>query len=316
MTVLVLTHWFDPTADHVVEELNRRDVPVFRCDLADFPQKLSMVAELGDTWAGTLRGASRQVELSDVSGVLYRRPAGFEFPAGLTEEARRWATTEARLGFGGLVAGLGNWLNHPAAAAGAEYKPVQLQAAAQCGLTVPRTLITNEPKQAQAFCEQIGEVIYKPMSSSHVDHDGEAHMIYATRVPPKDFGDLGIAHTAHLFQEWVEHENAVRVAIVDGRFFATAIHAHSEAAHVDWRADYGALTYEPTELPDDVRRGVRAAMDRLGLRFGALDFLVRPDGTHVFVEINPNGQWAWIEQAAPAIASAIADALTEGRPNE
>jgi D-alanine-D-alanine ligase-like ATP-grasp enzyme len=57
-------------------------------------------------------------------------------------------------------------------------------------------------------------------------------------------------------------------------------------------------------------------MNRLGLRFGALDFLVRPDGTHVFLEINPNGQWAWIEQVAPAIASAIADALTERRTDE
>jgi hypothetical protein len=36
----------------------------------------------------------------------------------------------------------------------------------------------------------------------------------------------------------------------------------------------------------------------------------------VYLEINPNGQWAWIEQAAPAIASAIADALTKGTPHE
>ena len=51
-------------------------------------------------------------------------------------------------------------------------------------------------------------------------------------------------------------------------------------------------------------------MTLLGLRFGAFDFLVCPDGW-VFLEVNPNGQWAWIETATGLpIASTIADALT------
>jgi ATP-grasp ribosomal peptide maturase len=310
VTVLVLTHWFDPTADHVVEELNRRAARVFRCDVAEFPQRLTVTAALNGRWAGILRSATREVELREVSGVLYRRPTAFDLPAGMSEQAQRWATAEARLGFGGLLASLDTWLNHPHAIAHAEYKPVQLQAAAQCGLDVPRTLITNDPKQAQAFCEQVGEVVYKPMASNHIEQAGEPRMIYATRIPRDAFGDPGIAHTAHLLQEWVDHEYAVRVSVVDGCFIATAIHAHSRAAYVDWRSDYGALTYEPTELPAHVGRGIRALMDRLGLRFGVLDLLVRPDGTYAFLEINPNGQWAWIGQAAPSIASAIADALT------
>jgi glutathione synthase/RimK-type ligase-like ATP-grasp enzyme len=52
-------------------------------------------------------------------------------------------------------------------------------------------------------------------------------------------------------------------------------------------------------------------MTALGLRFGALDFLLTPDDEWVFLEINPNGQWAFIEQATGLpIAAAIADALT------
>src|SRR6266851_4864116 len=43
---------------------------------------------------------------------------------------------------------------------------------------------------------------------------------------------------------------------------------------------------------------------------GALDFLVTPEGKWVFLEINPNGQWAWIEEETGLpIAAAIADAL-------
>jgi len=55
---LVLTHPFDPTADYVVSELNRRGAPVFRCDPGEFPQRLSVTARLdrnGAGWVGSLR---------------------------------------------------------------------------------------------------------------------------------------------------------------------------------------------------------------------------------------------------------------------
>jgi glutathione synthase/RimK-type ligase-like ATP-grasp enzyme len=66
-------------------------------------------------------------------------------------------------------------------------------------------------------------------------------------------------------------------------------------------------------VPAGVRVGVSALMGRLGLRFGTFDFIVTPDDRWVFLEINPNGQWAWIEDAAGLpIAASIADALTRG----
>jgi ATP-grasp ribosomal peptide maturase len=316
MTVVVLSHWFDPTADHVVDELNRREIPVFRCDGADFPQRLTMTATLDGTWTGTLRDATRTVELREVSGILYRRPTAFEFPEGMSDQVRQWSAHEARIGFGGLLASLDSWLNHPHHIAFAEYKPVQLQAAARAGLEIPRTLITNSPDTARSFCEDVGQVIYKPFGGGGVTEGQERKLIYATRIPREDFGHPGIAGTACLFQEWVDHDYAVRAAAIDGQIFASAIHAGSPAAHTDWRSDYGSLRYGPAEIPPDVARGVRSLMASLHLRFGVLDFLVRPDGSHVYLEINPNGQWAWIDDLAKVTASAIADALVKGPPDD
>ena len=34
----------------------------------------------------------------------------------------------------------------------------------------------------------------------------------------------------------------------------------------------------------------------MGLYFGAFDFILDPDGRYVFLEMNPFGQWVWIEQ--------------------
>lgn len=55
-------------------------------------------------------------------------------------------------------------------------------------------------------------------------------------------------------------------------------------------------------------------LNRLDLRFGALDFVVAPDGDWWFLECNPNGQWAWIEaETAMPIAAALADSLEESK---
>lgn len=66
-------------------------------------------------------------------------------------------------------------------------------------------------------------------------------------------------------------------------------------------------------VPDEVAGAVRVMMDRLGLAFGAFDFIVRRDGQWVFIELNPNGQWAWIEQEVGLpISAALADVLEKG----
>ncbi len=56
------------------------------------------------------------------------------------------------------------------------------------------------------------------------------------------------------------------------------------------------LRMQPADLPDDIALKVRAFMRRMGLWFGCLDMIIQPDGTYVFLEINPNGQWLWIQE--------------------
>ena len=34
----------------------------------------------------------------------------------------------------------------------------------------------------------------------------------------------------------------------------------------------------------------------LGLRYGAFDFIRAPSGDLVFLELNPTGEWAWLEE--------------------
>jgi len=309
--VLVLTQPYDVTADYVVAQLSARDVPVFRCDPGDFPGTLALVAQWGGGWRGSLRLPERRVGLQDLGCAYYRRPTAFEFPAHLTGGERRWATREARMGLGGVLAAHPWWLNHPHDIARAEYKPVQLDTAATMGLSVPPTLITNEPVAAEAFVREHGSAVVKPLGSGVITEAGTAKLIYTNRVSAEEIDDT-VAGTAHLFQQHVDKAYEVRLTVVDDAWFAVRIDGASEASGLDWRTDYNSLSYSVVNVPDAVRQAVRRLLARLRLRFGALDFIVTPHDEWIFLEINPNGQWAWLQDATGLpIAAAIADALTK-----
>ncbi|TCK20943.1 ATP-grasp ribosomal peptide maturase [Pseudonocardia endophytica] len=312
--VLVLTDPYDVTADYVVEELNRRDHPVFRCDTGDFPERLALHAELGARWTGRIQLNDRAVSIEDIGCAYYRRPSDFELPDHLGDEERRWARREARRGLGGLLSALPHWLNHPSAIAAAEYKPVQLQVAVNAGLLVPPTIVTNDPDQARRFVTRVQAAIYKPMAGGLISEHGQHKLTFANRVGAEEIDD-SVRGTAHLLQAWVPKSHEVRVTVVDKQFFAVRIDAESAAAHLDWRSDYPNLRYRTIDVPEDVRASVVTVLDSLGLRFGALDFVVDHQDRWVFLEINPNGQWAWLQDATGVpIAAAIADALTAEHP--
>ena len=186
MTVLVLTEPLDMTADLVIRELHQRGTPVHRADTGDFPALLVLAATINSgqgRWQGTLADQYRRTDLADVTAVYYRHPGPFRFPDGMDQFERRWAELEARLGFGGVLASLPcRWVSHPHTIAAAQYKPRQLAAATGLGLTVPPTLITNDPGEARTFASAAPDgVVYKTLHSRpYVDADSGAVMALST----------------------------------------------------------------------------------------------------------------------------------------
>lgn len=314
--VLVLTGHDDTTADAVVAELNKRDAAVVRMDLGDFPLRLGMAAWTGTAcWDGQLWTEAASVDLADIVSVYYRRPTRFTFPVELSDGDRVFASAEARLGLGGVLAALdAMWVNDPTRVAVAEYKPLQLRVAARLGLRVPRTLITNSHRAAVGFARDAGKLVCKALSSLVLNDNGVANAIYTRRVDIDDVDPDELATTAHLLQEWVPKHFDARVTMIGERAHAVAIHAGSAESHLDWRTDYAHLYYETITVPDDVITGMAAYLSAMGLHYGAFDFVVTPGGEWVFLECNPAGQWLWLqEEAGLPIAAGLAELLATGR---
>jgi ATP-grasp ribosomal peptide maturase len=337
--VVVLTELCDPTADLVIEELYRRGVPVLRFDPADFPQQVVLSAGLNNTGLhGTLATPTRTADLSGVRSLYYRRPRRFDF-SHLEPQAARFATAQARFGLGGVLANLPGcrYVNHPHSISDAEYKPAQLVTAAELGMRIPHSIITNDPEAAREFAHECGRLVYKPLYSTTYQADGEFQAVWVREVnatdliehdkpidqptDPSDNEAAGsIAGTAHLFQQRIDKVADLRITVVGDELFCVRIDIEQERARrvhpdqllLDWRYDYDQLRYSVIEPPPGLADQLTAYLKHFRLAFGCFDFALTHDHEPVFLECNPNGQWAWIEQTKLPITAALADLLQQG----
>ena len=265
--ILVLTNENDRTADRVVTELRRRRNPVCRFDLADFPSCLSLTGhfDCGVGWLGTIRTKGGVIELGDVDAIYYRRPTTFSFPADIVGSDLVFATAEARRGFGGLLLSAPvRWINHPSKVADAEFKPLQLAVANQCGFAVPRTVVTNEAQVAREFFGSTASaVVYKPLSAANIATPDGVALVFTSRVCVEDIEDGDFSVTMNLIQEWVPKRFDARVTVFGDRVFGVAIHGLTADAHLDWRIDYSALRYEQVAVPEFVAKAAVAYLNRL-----------------------------------------------------
>lgn len=228
---------------------------------------------------------------------------------GLTE----WAIREGEEALAGLWRSHDAlWVNHPDDNRRAEFKQNQLLRAKELGFVVPSTLVTNSGKAARAFAEEFSEpLVCKPLRLGRVIHGGEEKLFMTSRIDPTLLGDLGEGRETYLLQQLVEKRSDIRVTVIDGRSFAVEIDSQSDSdSMVDWRRGGTALRHSVHRLPDEISDLCVALCESYGLRFGAIDLALRPDGGYAFFEINPNGQWAWIEQlTGQPLAAALADLL-------
>ncbi|MER6605837.1 ATP-grasp ribosomal peptide maturase [Streptomyces sp. NPDC000927] len=318
-SVLVVTRDKDISADPVVAQLIGRGLQVARFDVGDFPESLTQAAYLipgRGRWTGSLKGAHRDVDLSTVRAVWYRKPAPVGIHPGMTETETQWATAEATAGLGGLLAALpdAHWVNHPDRNKAADHKPRQLALADACGLTVPESLLTNSPERARAFCHSNREtgVIYKPLTGGPGRQSGEPVALWASTVTADQITE-GVARTAHLFQVRVPCAYAARLTVVGRQMFAVRIDTPTGSSAVDWRSVHDHLAYTRIDVPDSVADGMHQLMQTLQLVYSASDWIVTPDGVWTFIgDLNPNGQWAWLEQQVDVpISEAIAEELAK-----
>jgi MvdD family ATP-grasp ribosomal peptide maturase len=319
MTVLIITHSHDnESVSLVTKAIEGRGGSAFRFDTDRFPTELRLVAEYGETPERlSLASDDATLDLRDVSAIWHRRlNIGGRLPREMEQQFRNASLGEARATVMGMLASLDAFrMDAEPLIRRAENKQLQIKIARELGLETPHTLITNDPEAVRAFartCES--GLITKMLSSFAIHEDDTEKVVFTNRVTAEDLNDLeGLRLCPMTFQEQVSKTLELRVTIVGEHVLAAAIDSQASArAEHDWRRDGVQLinAWQPYELPSEIKEKLLRLMDYFELNYGAADFILTPEGRHVFLEVNPSGEFFWLEQnPGLPISDAIADVL-------
>jgi len=308
--ILIVTSDDDTHADRVEAALRARGADVARFDPAWFPREATLALAVGGGGVGgALAYRDEVVELARVRTVWRRRPG--QPRAGMELIERESAAVLADLW---ELLPVRHVPGTPDAIAHASHKARQLLVAGGLGFELPNTLVTNDPDAFLDFYAP-GTITKRAAPSQRLTTaDGDEALVrYTEPVRPRDLvhvEDLRLCPV--LVQPYVEKRLELRVTVVGERVFAAAIHSQaSNHTRLDWRRYDDARTpITPFALPAEVADRCRALVRELGLCYGAIDLVLTPDDRFVFLEINPNGQYLWIELATGLpIGAAVADLL-------
>jgi glutathione synthase/RimK-type ligase-like ATP-grasp enzyme len=303
--ILVITHKTDFTADYVINKLNKSDISYkrFNCeDILEYPYKISFGMDFHYSILGE----------SDFKSVWFRRTKLPDLQD-LPTDQKLFLLTELDSFSKNLFSIIdAKWVSNPVAVYNAENKLLQLKIASRLGFRIPATLITNVKDELALFYEENNKnVIVKPIAQTRVKNPHNPSFIFTNKLKPELIERINeFDLTPCIFQENIEKDYELRITVVGDKVFPSAVYSQDDdETLIDWRRK--KLSFHNIEIPKSIQNLCVDLLKKLNLSFGAIDLVKTKSGDYIFLEINPNGQWVWIEnETKQPISDAIIDLLT------
>ena len=249
---------------------------------------------------GEIQIRDEKISIDQIKSVWNTSPLSIKIIEGLSKETKNFVKAEWTEGISSLWNSINTkWVNNPTSILNAVNRLKQLKLGTKVGFNTPKTIVTNNPKKLGDFfynCKE--EIIAKTLHSSEGLPEGK--MIFTNKISKQD---LNRAHELQyapcMFQEYVPKKTELRVTIIGNTIHTAEIHSQkSEKTKHDWRQydNFEKTPYEIGILPDEVENSLIKLTKLMNLEFGAADFIRTPDDEYVFLEINPNGRWWWIQE--------------------
>jgi glutathione synthase/RimK-type ligase-like ATP-grasp enzyme len=295
--LLILTNTDDLTVDFFILYLEKHGIPYYRFNVDRFPSSIEIEYRVNSQGInGIISDEHHSIALEDVSVIWYRRALIPPPVSELDPESIPYIRQEGRHFLEGTFLALRvPWINSLHATLIGERKLYQLRIAHDCGFTVPKTVVANSPLAFQEIKEAKGGLICKPVYCGLQVTQSGCYSAYTHNPNLKDLQDEKALRLCPTYlQEEIDRIEDVRVTFFGKTYFAVSI--RSKENLIDWRRPGTQLEYEEIALEDVVVNACYRFMDELGLVYGAFDFIRDKQGKLYFLEINPAGEWAWLEQ--------------------
>lgn len=316
--IILLTNRNDITADFVVLELKKREVEFFRFNTEDFPQKVRI--NIGFRY-DRLEGCfythhNKIIPFSSIKSIWYRRPNPPNPNKKIKGGERTFCIKECQQTLNGIWHHLNCfWVSEPQKIHYAENKITQLIIAKKLGFKIPKTLISNNAEDIRTFYNKCRKnIIIKPIKSGLVKNN---LVIFTNKVTSAKIKNINSAtHVPSIFQSNILKQFDIRVTVIGKKVFPIEIHSQENTnTKYDWRRSQDLdIVQQKHRLPTKIKNKCIGLLNAFDLKFGAIDMILTPKGEYYFLEINPNGQWAWIERSVGCkLTKELVDILVEGK---
>lgn len=279
--ILIITCSYDKTIDYIIEK-NKHRANFFRFNVdlfADYGITIS-----NSYWEISYR--NNTINSNTTLSIYYRKPT-FPDTSDFAPEYRRIINSDILAIIDGLANSFsGVVLTKPYLLRQAENKIFQLIYAKSHSILMPKSFIGNNDHWK---CINDQRII-KPISVGKIETSSGIAIIQTNLMHENDSYDSPELTPVYI-QEYIKKSFEVRITVVDDDFFAVKIVSDNM---IDWRAGNNNQ-YEIIDIPIEIKKCIKMMMKDFQLRFGAIDYIVDVDGKWYFLEINPNGQWQWLE---------------------
>lgn len=295
MTAILVSNSGDVHCDYLVDACSRLNVSCFRINTDRFRISGAIDWKLAGQRC-TLSSGKHECDLADVNLVVYRRPViAHELRAGIEPWVGRlldaeWAALEGALS----VAVRGRVLNGLAGSALAQNKVIQIQMATRCHLNVPDTLISTDAESLRQFARKLPCVTKGIVNAFHIDGD-RLRSALTSRVSITDLDSYDGTGKPTLLQRAIEPNAVWRIVVIGTKTIGFRFYGPELASETDSRKVEDELKGDAQPVPDTVASPLVAMCEALGIEFASSDFIEDASGQLWFVDLNPEGQWAFLE---------------------
>ena len=273
--------------------------------LSDFPAKQAISFRINNNSVNVnVCNKNEPIEINGYDRGIVRRRREPILPDELNDTDRVFALRQACVvgdAISYYMPNSGFWVNPPASKSASNNKALQLKTAVAVGLSVPETLISNNPTDAALFVAEHQRVIYKPLSpAAWVTTGGDSHLTFTTIVTHEQIlaAADAIEYAPCIFQKYINKKYEVRSVFMGKTCISAIITSENNKIPVDWRVNYlsrDGLLIDKIELPSEVKEKCFHLMNQLGIVFGSFDFCVDQNDEYFFLEVNPMGQFLWLD---------------------
>lgn len=281
--ILIFTSSYDKTCDYLIKKYS--NVNFFRFNLDFFSTYDVVVSSDGFI----IKSINNEIDSLSCKSIYFRKPVCEILDGVFDDKYHPFVHRETYSLIEGITESFfGRCLTKPSIMRRANNKVFQAILSKKIAFNLPNASITNDKNLLTNLKDE--DYIVKPLSTGTVI-DGNKKEFVQTNIIDSSYDTSKLKYSPIYLQEYINKDYEVRVTFINNAYFPVKIVSEN---NVDWRKPNNKVTYQICEMPNEIVAKCFNFLNSCDMIFGCFDFLVK-DNEWYFLEMNANGQWAWLE---------------------